>query len=238
MTNKKVISIVLGVMCFALTLAICIQMRSVQNSTTVSQTYEESNLRAEVLRYKERYDNQIKEIEEIDKQLEEQIDEATKENSDLEEAQSQIKEGNKIIGMTDVTGPGVIITLDDSKTDPTTVFNPNDLLLHDLDILSIVNELKNTGAEAISINDQRVVTTSSIQCGGAIININGQRVGAPFEIKAIGLPENLANLDRPQGYLDNLREEYQIQATLEKSNNISIPKYSGVINFKYARSVE
>ena len=145
MTNKKVISIVLGVMCFALTLAICIQMRSVQNSTTVSQTYEESNLRAEVLRYKERYDNQIKEIEEIDKQLEEQIDEATKENSDLEEAQSQIKEGNKIIGMTDVTGPGVIITLDDSKTDPTTVFNPNDLLLHDLDILSIVNELKNTG---------------------------------------------------------------------------------------------
>lgn len=238
MTNKKVISIVLGVMCFALTLAICIQMRSVQNSTTVSQTYEESNLRAEVLRYKERYDNQIKEIEEIDKQLEEQIDEATKENSDLEEAQSQIKEGNKIIGMTDVTGPGVIITLDDSKTDPTTVFNPNDLLLHDLDILSIVNELKNTGAEAISINDQRVVTTSSIQCGGAIININGQRVGAPFEIKAIGLPENLANLDRPQGYLDNLREEYQIQATLEKSNNISIPKYSGVINFKYARTVE
>ena len=238
MTNKKVISIVLGGMCFALTLAICIQMRSVQNSTTVSQTYEESNLRAEVLRYKERYDNQIKEIEEIDKQLEEQIDEATKENSDLEEAQSQIKEGNKIIGMTDVTGPGVIITLDDSKTDPTTVFNPNDLLLHDLDILSIVNELKNTGAEAISINDQRVVTTSSIQCGGAIININGQRVGAPFEIKAIGLPENLANLDRPQGYLDNLREEYQIQATLEKSNNISIPKYSGVINFKYARTVE
>ena len=238
MTNKKVISIVLGVMCFALTLAICIQMRSVQNSTTVSQTYEESNLRAEVLRYKERYDNQIKEIEEIDKQLEEQIDEATKENSDLEEAQSQIKEGNKIIGMTDVTGPGVIITLDDSKTDPTTVFNPNDLLLHDLDILSIVNELKNTGAEAISINDQRVVTTSSIQCGGAIININGQRVGAPFEIKAIGLPENLAKLDRPQGYLDNLREEYQIQATLEKSNNISIPKYSGVINFKYARTVE
>ena len=63
-------------------------------------------------------------------------------------------------------------------------------------------------------------------------------MGAPFEIKAIGLPENLANLDRPQGYLDNLREEYQIQATLEKSNNISIPKYSGVINFKYARTVE
>lgn len=239
MTNKKVISIVLGLMCFALTLGICIQVKTVKESnSTVSQNYEENNLRAEVLRYKERYDNRIKEIENLDKELETQIDQATEKNSSLEEAQKQIQEGNKIIGTTDVTGPGVIITLSDSKLDPTTVLNPSDLLLHDIDVLSIINELKNTGAEAISINDQRVVSTTSIQCGGAIININGERVGSPFTIKAIGLPENLANLDRPQGYLDILRDKYQIGAELKKSNNISIPKYSGVINFKYAKSVD
>ncbi len=239
MTNKKVISIVLGLMCFALTLGICIQIKTVKESnSTVSQNYEENNLRAEVLRYKERYDNRIKEIENLDKELEKQIDQATEKNSSLEEAQNQIQEGNKIIGTTDVTGPGVIITLSDSKLDPTTVLNPSDLLLHDIDVLSIINELKNTGAEAISINDQRVVSTTSIQCGGAIININGERVGSPFTIKAIGLPENLANLDRPQGYLDILRDKYQIGAELKKSNNISIPKYSGVINFKYAKSVD
>lgn len=239
MTNKKVISIVLGLMCFALTLGICIQVKTVKESnSTVSQNYEENNLRAEVLRYKERYDNRIKEIENLDKELETQIDQATEKNSSLEEAQNQIQEGNKIIGTTDVTGPGVIITLSDSKLDPTTVLNPSDLLLHDIDVLSIINELKNTGAEAISINDQRVVSTTSIQCGGAIININGERVGSPFTIKAIGLPENLANLDRPQGYLDILRDKYQIGAELKKSNNISIPKYSGVINFKYAKSVD
>ena len=239
MTNKKVISIVLGLMCFALTLGICIQIKTVKESnSTVSQNYEENNLRAEVLRYKERYDNRIKEIENLDKELEKQIDQATEKNSSLEEAQNQIQEGNKIIGTTDVTGPGVIITLSDSKLDPTTVLNPSDLLLHDIDVLSIINELKNTGAEAISINDQRVVSTTSIQCGGAIININGERVGSPFTIKAIGLPENLANLDRPQGYLDILRDKYQIGAEPKKSNNISIPKYSGVINFKYAKSVD
>ena len=239
MTNKKVISIVLGLMCFALTLGICIQIKTVKESnSTVSQNYEENNLRAEVLRYKERYDNRIKEIENLDKELEKQIDQATEKNSSLEEAQNQIQEGNKIIGTTDVTGPGVIITLSDSKLDPTTVLNPSDLLLHDIDVLSIINELKNAGAEAISINDQRVVSTTSIQCGGAIININGERVGSPFTIKAIGLPENLANLDRPQGYLDILRDKYQIGAELKKSNNISIPKYSGVINFKYAKSVD
>ena len=221
MTNKKVISIVLGLMCFALTLGICIQIKTVKESnSTVSQNYEENNLRAEVLRYKERYDNRIKEIENLDKELEKQIDQATEKNSSLEEAQNQIQEGNKIIGTTDVTGPGVIITLSDSKLDPTTVLNPSDLLLHDIDVLSIINELKNTGAEAISINDQRVVSTTSIQCGGAIININGERVGSPFTIKAIGLPENLANLDRPQGYLDILRDKYQIGAELKKSNKI------------------
>ncbi len=239
MTNKKIISIVLGIMCLALTTGICIQIKTVQNTgTTVSKNYTENNLRAEVLRYKERYDNMIKEIENLDNELNTKIDEVTKNNSELEDIQNQIKEGNKIIGLTEVTGPGVTITLTDSNIDPSTVFDPSLLLLHDIDILSIVNELRNTGAEAIAINDQRVLTTTSIKCGGAIININGERVGTPFVIKAIGLPENLANLDRPGGYLDKLREEYQIGATLKKSDNITIPKYSGVINYKYMSTIK
>ncbi len=240
MTNKLKISIVLGIMCLALTAGICVQVKTVQSSnSTVSQNYEENNLRAEVLKYKERYDNTIKEIDELDKQLDAKIDEATENNSELEEAQAQIKEGNKIIGLEEVTGPGVIITLSDSQLDPNTVFDPSTLLLHDLDIVSVINELKNTGAEAISINEQRIVSTSSIQCGGAIININGERIGSPFTIKAIGLPESLANIDRTDGYLDLLRSEpYKIGVELKKSNNITIPKYSGVINFKYAKSVE
>ncbi len=237
--NKKIISIVLGLMCLALTAGICIQIKTVENSgTTVSQSYTENNLKSEILKYKEKYDNAIGQIENLDNEINTKIDEATKNNSELEEAQKEIKEGNKMIGLTDVKGPGVTITLTDSKIDPETVLNPNALLLHDMDILSIVNELRNTGAEAISINDQRVITTTSIKCGGAIININGERIGAPFIIKAIGLPENLANLDRPGGYLDNLREKYQIGAELKKSNNITIPKYSGVINYKYAQTIK
>ena len=238
MLNKKYISIVLGLMCFALTLGICIQIKTVSESnSTVSQNYEENNLRSEVLKYKERYDNRIKEIENLDNELQTEIDEAAKKNTDLEEAQNQINEGNKIIGLSEVTGPGYIITLTDSFLDPSSVLNPSELLLHDLDVLSVINELKNTGAEAISINDQRIVSTTSIQCGGAIININGEKIGAPFVIKAIGLPENLANIDRPDGYLDALRTA-KIGVKTEKSNSITIPKYTGVINFKYATTVE
>lgn len=234
MTNKKMISLVLGIMCFALTAGICVQVKTVKNSSsTVSQNYEENNLRAEVLKYKEKYDNLLEEIEKVDVELQQQIENVTQNNSELEEAKNQINEGNKIIGLSEVKGSGVIINVADSDIDSSTVLNASDLLIHDIDILKIVNELKNAGAEAISINDQRVILTTSIICGGNIININGEKIGSPFEIKAIGLPETLANLSRPGGYLKSLEDDRKLKVSLKKSNDITIPKYSGVLNFKY-----
>ena len=238
MTNKQKISLVLGIMCFALTVGICVQIKTVKNSSsTVSQNYEENNLRAEILKYKERYDSIIKETEKIDVRLDERIDNATKNNSELEQTKNEIEESNKIIGLAEVSGPGVVITVADSDLDAASVLNSSDLLIHDIDILKVVNELKNAGAEAISINEQRVILTTPIICGGNIITINGERIGSPFEIKAIGSPEALANLSRPGGYLSIL-EERKVKVNLKKSNDISIPKYSGVLNFKYVSSVK
>ena len=238
MENKKAVSIVLGLMCMALTIGICIQIRTVNNySTKIGQNYDQNNLRAEVLKYKEKYENKIKEIDDLDNQLEKKIEEATNNNANLEDAKNQIQEGNKLIGLTEVTGPGVIITLSDSKLDASTVLDPSLLVVHDLDVYYVINELKNAGAEAISVNGQRVVPTSAIECGGNIITINGEKIGSPFEIKAIGLPENLANLDRTGGYLAKMRSD-GVGAELKKSNNITIPKYSGIINYKYVKSAE
>ncbi len=197
----------------------------------------ENELRAEVLKYKERYDNVYKNLERAEKELEEERKSSTENNSELEEKEAQIKQGNKMIGLAEVTGPGVIITLNDSKLDASMVLNSSDLLIHDGDILSIINELKNAGAEAISINDQRLVPTSSIVCGGNIIEINGEKVGAPFIIKAIGLPELLAGLSRPGGYLQILKDD-TIEVDLKMSNNITIPKYSGVLAYKYMKTQE
>ena len=212
--NKIKISIVLGIMCFALTFGIFLQIKTVENSNMqVSQNYEENNLRAEVLKYKE------------------------KNNSELENAELQIKKANKILGLSEVKGPGVIVTLKDSKTNSANVLNINDLLVHDLDVLSVINELKNAGAEAISINDQRIISTTAISCEGNVININGEKVGVPFTIKAIGLPESLDALSRPGGYLEILKR-YGIEAELKKSNDITIPKYTGKIEFKYGKSVK
>lgn len=238
MTNKNKIALVFGIMCFALTVGICVQIRTVKSTnSTISSNYETNNLRAEVLKYKEKYDELIKVTERVDEELQEKIEIATQNNSELEDAKNKIKEGNKIIGLSDVNGPGVIITVSDGDIDSTNSWNSNDLLVHDGDILNIVNELKNAGAEAISVNEQRLVLTTPIICGGNIININGERIGSPFEIKAIGSPEALANLERPGGYLSNL-EEKGIKVDLKKTNDITISKYSGVLNFKYLRNVE
>ena len=236
MPNKKLISIILGVMCFALTLGIVVQIRTIKSTnSTISQNQEANELRDEILRYKERYDNRFAQLEEAEKELEKEREEATQNNSELEQARQQITEGNKLTGITEVTGPGVIITLTDGTGIATSTLNPSQLIVHDLDILSVVNELINAGAEPISINDQRWVLTTAISCRGNTIDINGERIGAPFVIKAIGLPEYLAGLERVGGYLELMRGQ-GVGVNLERSNNITIPKYSGVINFQYLNS--
>ena len=156
-------------------------------------------------------------------------------NKILEEAEKKITEGNKITGMTEVTGAGVTITLSDGKGISSSTLNPSQLIVHDIDVLSVVNELINAGAEAISINGQRWVLNTAISCRGNTIDINGERIGAPFVIKAIGLPEYLSGLERVGGYLEYMKQD-GVNVKLEKSNNITIPKYSGVIKFNYLQN--
>ncbi len=236
LTNKIKVSLVLGIMCFLLTLGICVQIKTVKNSnSTVSNNYEENSLRAEVLKYKEKYDNKYKELEKAEQTLAQERENSTQNDDNLKQTEESITEGNKMIGLTEVNGSGVTVTLTDSKKDISSSLNPSDLVVHDLDVLSVINELKNAGAEAISINDQRLTPNSGIICGGNIIDINGEKVGAPFVIKAIGLPEQLAALNRPGGYLATLKE-YNIGVEFKKSNNITIPKYTGTITYKYAKT--
>ena len=236
--NKKTVSIILGIMCLLLTYGICIQIKTINGTnSTIGTNSTENNLRDEVLKYKERYDNRYAELEKAEEQLEKEREKATKNNTELAQMEEQIKQGNKILGLTDVTGPGVIVTLKDNQTvSASSVMNVSDYIVHDEDVLNVINELKNAGAEAISINDQRLVPTSGVICGGNIIEINGEKVGAPFIIQAIGLPEQLAGLSRLGGYLDYLKD--YVEVDLKKSNNITIPKYTGVINFKYAQNLK
>jgi len=103
----------------------------------------------------------------------------------------------------------------------------------------IINDLRAAGAEAISINNQRVLSTSEIKCGGPIIRINGRSVGSPFYIKAIGDPKLLSaaiNAPNTYGYALKTIDQIVIETTVE--DNIVIPAYNGDFDFKYAKPVK
>lgn len=233
--NKKIQALILGIMCVILTMAICIQIKTVKsNGTTLGRSEAETQLKDQVLKMKEKYDNAYENLTKVEEELEKVRENVASENKELEQLESEIKKANTLLGYTDATGTGVTITVEDGISTPNTL-NPSDLLVHDLDILSIVNELKNAGAEAIEVNGKRIVSTTAIMCDGNVITINGEKVSSPFVINAIGLPEQMATLNRPGGYLEELNF-YSLKTDFIKIKSLTIPKYTGVINFKYAKN--
>ena len=234
--NKKIETIILAIMCFVLTAGMVVQINSVNsNGTTVTGNQTESNLKSQVLKMKERYENQYAELEKAEKELEQARQQATSSNTELEELENQIKQYNLLLGNTDVTGEGIMVTLTDGQTD-LQLLDAQSLIVHAENVLSVVNELKNAGAEAISINGQRIVNTTAISCDGNVIVVNGEKISSPIQISAIGLPELLSTLDRPGGILENFGTLGKI-VELRKSTNLEIPKYAGVITFRYAKTI-
>ena len=239
--DKRVISLVLGIMCFLLTYGIAVQIKTVKGTgTTISTNATENELRDAVLKAKEKYDNLYVALEEAESQLEKERTNATKNNTELTDLEDTIKEGNKLTGLSEVTGNGIVVTVNDNQKISLNnwLADPNILIVHDTDLMHIVNELKNAGAEAISINGQRIVTTSAIECDGNVIKVNGEKIGVPFEIKAIGLPEALSAIERFGGYLDYLKEDRFLDVTVKRADKekITIPKYTGIMKFEYIES--
>lgn len=235
--NKKVEAIILAIMCFILTIGIAIQINTVNNNgTTVTGNQKENNLKSQVLKMKEKYENQYAELERAEKELEKVREQAASSNSELVELESKIKEANILLGNTNVTGAGITVTLTDGKSDAT-VLDAENLIIHAENVLSVVNELKNAGAEAISINGERIVNTTAISCDGNVIVVNGEKISSPIQITAIGFPELLSTLNRPGGTLENFKNLGK-GVELKKNMNLEIPKYTGVISFKYAKTIK
>ena len=226
--NKKA-AIVLGVVCLVLVIAIFTQMKTVndmENSvgTTLSSN---SELIAEVLSEQEKYDRLYEQLEKAEENLEKIRTVATAGNQEATEGEKELKENNMLLGLTEVKGEGVIIKLDDNRNIEGDELNISQYLVHEEDLLQVVNELFNAGAEAVSINDHRVTNTTAIRCDGNIIRVNGQVITVPITIKAICSKAIYNTLIRPGGYLQRMANE-GVFVEPGTSDNIIIPKYNGV----------
>lgn len=238
--TKKEISVVLGTVCAVLVFAIFMQLKTIDNTTTiVPQSYMADNLRDEILLTKSEYDRLNDELINEENELE-KIRKIVAEDSDNTKLiVSELNSINNILGLTDLTGSGIIIKLDDNKTASLeTIGLTEDIssyLVHYIDVLKVINELWNAGAEAISVNGQRIVSTTAISCIGNVISINGEKVGAPFIINAIGNPESLYGaLTRVESYLKILERD-GIIVDVKKATNVSVSKYSGTYSSEYIK---
>ncbi len=154
----------------------------------------------------------------------------------------ELNRAETIAGLTDVSGQGITVTIRDGNTQDVggnVTYNDGYGIVHDSYILLVLNELRAAGAEALSINDERILATSEIRCAGPTVSVNNTKLAAPFEIKAIGNPDTLENaLRMPGGAIDESKYYYGIDVTIKRSNKLLIKKYTGASTFKYAQVVE
>lgn len=141
-------------------------------------------------------------------------------------------------GLTPLEGAGVIVRLDDSKAESKAGENQNLYLIHDDDLLRVINELRAAGAEAIAVNGQRLTGTSEIRCAGPTLSVNNVRSAPPFEVRAIGDPDALAQAIRMRGGVADTLKVWGIQLELETSDAVYIPPYEGSLDYRYAHVTE
>lgn len=241
MINKNKIAIVLALVCVLLSMAITVQIKTIKRTSIGgAQNFSQDNLKDEVLKWKEKYEAETRNLTNMEKQLATIREEGAKNDTSSSIKEAEIKLNNNLLGLTDLEGKGIELTI---KDDPNVtkenigIFDDiSEHIVHEQDLRAIVNELKNAGAEAISINDQRLTANTSINCIGNVIKIDDEKISSPFVIKAIGFPERMESaLVRAGGYLYLMENYGGIVVSIKKSDNVKIPKYTGVISSKYIK---
>ena len=168
----------IGIAAFFLAVMITAQVTTMSKSEEILKGKREGELADSLVSLQRDYDELKAKYDESQEIVEEYQTNSATNDSLIASMKNQINTLSLLAGTTDVQGEGIIITLYDG--------NNSGSLVHDSDVLTVVNELRVAGAEAISVNDQRIITTSAIRCVGSVIQVNYQKVAAPFEIKAIG----------------------------------------------------
>jgi uncharacterized protein YlxW (UPF0749 family) len=141
-------------------------------------------------------------------------------------------------GLTPVEGEGVIVRLEDSNATAKAGENPNLYVIHDDDLLKVINELRAAGAEAISINGQRLIGTSEIRCAGPTLSVNNVRSAPPFEIRAIGDSKSLEGAIKMRGGVAETLKVWGIKLDVSVSQSVYVPAYKGAVAHTYAHAAE
>lgn len=226
--GKITLIISIALSCFILSLVMFMQFKIIdQTDITSIETMREEDLRTTLFEEKEKYTEIEQKYEEVKKTLSEYKDKSESNNETAELLKTELDKSNLILGLTDVEGEGITITINEDRNNGQTITAT--------DLLIIVNALRDAGAEAISIKDERIISMSDIvYINDTFIKINGQRILAPYVIKAIGNTTYLeSSVSGNGGHVDKLKKSgYSIEID-NKNKKIQIPKYEDEISSKH-----
>lgn len=225
--GQKTITITVGLMVLILTAVIFVQFKTIKQTDIISiENMREDELRTETSSLKQKSEEIRKKIIETNEKIAEYEQTITTDKQASELLEEELEQLNNVLGKNDVVGTGVIITLTDTRAQK----------IWAEDLKQLLNELKEAGAEAISINDQRIVYDSYVvDINNTFISVNGERIVSPYIVKAIGDAKYLeSGLSKKQyGYIDTKLSEGK-DIILERSDNTLITKYTGDLNMEYA----
>lgn len=158
----------------------------------------------------------------------------------VQEIQNELEHNKMIIGAYDVQGEGIKIVLTDGTYSFDEVADESilDKIVHNYDITYVLNDLRNAGAEAISINGQRVIDTTEVYCDGPLLRVNGVKIAGPFYINAIGNKESLRNyMLADENYINLYLLGRGIQVQVEEASSIKIQAYTNSTDKKFLSAV-
>lgn len=185
---------------------------------------------------KKQVETDLTNLEEEVADLTAKIEEARKGRTEAADVlESELNKIKLYAGLTTLAGPGVEIVMENP---PQTHSGAGFYNIRDEDLLKVINDLRGAGAEAISINDQRILATSEVRQAGNHINVNLTRLSPPYRITAIGNPGALkSSLEIKGGLVEYLAANGTI-VEVRQSDNVQVPAYSGPLRFDYAKHVQ
>lgn len=217
MNGKITMTISVGCTALILTMVMFTQFKTVdETDITAIETMRETELRTELANWKEKYEEIETKIEDRESKIDEYKQELASNADTSNILENEVKEAESYLGYTSLKGQGIEVTLEDND-----MYN-----IEYSDLLSLVNELNIAGAEAISINDERIISMSEITLiNNRIIIINAKRIAGPYVVRAIGDKKYFESaLTIKGGYIDKIKAagkniEYEVKDT------VIIPEY-------------
>ena len=210
-------NIAMTVVCILLGIMLAVQYKSINYNQKMA-TYEYKRmdeLKDELIKLNDKKNSLQDRLKELEKENQTYAKVKAGDSVAAQQIQDSLNKARIFAGLEDVKGKGIIVTLD------------NNAFIHvaDYDILGVVNELRAAGAQAISVNDERIVAMTEIREAGQYVMINGKQFTAPFTIKAISDPDDLErSLTLIGGVLETL-EDAQLNVSIKKADEVVINRF-------------